>query len=474
MILTSYIPALDMLTLPLVSLSKPVGPINKRTSVSKTVCKLKKIPDFSVKTTLRNLLPSLNPCTLEQNLYHFSPMIFGIIKERKIPQDRRVVLSPKACSEVLSTHKEATIFVEESDIRVFTDQEYKDEGITVTDTMSGCDVLLGVKEVPIESLLPNKNYFFFSHTIKKQPYNRALLQAILQKNISLFDHEVIRNEKGIRLVAFGRYAGIVGAYNGIRALGLKTKNFTLPQARDLKDKEALIENLKRLRLNNTKVLITGKGRVGNGAKEVLTGMQMREVSVKEYLSQEYDEAVFCQIDVLDYNKRKDGRVLGEKDFFDHPEEYISDFNRFARVTNLYMAGHFYGTGAPYIFTREDAKSKDFKISVVADISCDIDGPVASTLRASTIENPIYGYDPKTEKEVDYLENDAIAVMAVDNLPAELPRDASEGFGEAFVNHVIPAFFNGDKDGILERARMTKNGQLTPEFSYLLDYVDGKE
>jgi alanine dehydrogenase len=148
--------------------------------------------------------------------------------------------------------------------------------------------------------------------------------------------------------------------------------------------------------------------------------------------------------------------------------------RFAKVTDFFIAGHFYGTGAPYLFTREDAKHSDFNIKFVADISCDVDGPVASTLRASTIADPIYGYHPEKEIEVDYKDKDAIIVMAVDNLPCELPKDASEGFGEMFLENVIPAFFNNDKEGILERAKMTENGKLTERFSYLQDYVDGKE
>ncbi|WP_276390424.1 NAD(P)-dependent oxidoreductase [Eudoraea chungangensis] len=401
-------------------------------------------------------------------------MIFGIIKERKNPPDRRVVLSPNACQKVLSEHKGASIVVEESDIRIFADQEYQNAGIPLTTEIGSADVLLGVKEVPIDALISDKKYFFFSHTIKKQPYNRDLLRAVLEKNISLYDHEVITNSSGNRLVAFGRYAGIVGAYNGIRALGIKEYIFDIPKAKDQKDTKALINTLKSLTLPNIKVLITGKGRVGNGAREILVGMQMREVDVDSFLKEEFEEAVFCQIDVLDYNKRKDGSILGDNDFFTHPEAYISDFRRFAKVTDLYMAGHFYGEGAPFIFTREDAKAKDFNIKVVADISCDIDGPVASTLRASTIEDPIYGYDPTTETEVEYQRETAIAVMAVDNLPAEIPRDASEGFGQAFVDYVIPAFFNGDKDGILERAQMTNGGKLTPRFAYLQDYVDGKE
>lgn len=290
----------------------------------------------------------------------------------------------------------------------------------------------------------------------------------------MYDHEVITNTQEQRLVAFGRYAGIVGAYNGFRAYGLKYELFGLPKANELPDQVALISALQKLKLPAIKVLLTGRGRVGNGAREMLDGMGMRRVSVTEYLEKMFDVPVYCQIDAGEYNKRKDGARGDKASFFARPEEYISNFFRFAKVTDFYIAGHFYGQGAPYLFTREDAKKPDFKIKVVADVSCDIDGPVASTLRASTVADPIYGYDPKSESETDYKNQDAIAVMAVDNLPCELPRDASEGFGEAFMKNVIPAFFNGDKDGVLQRARMTKNGKLTERYSYLQDYVDGKQ
>jgi alanine dehydrogenase len=400
-------------------------------------------------------------------------MKIGILKERKNPPDRRVVLSPKKCAELLKIYPQLEIKVESSDSRFFTDDDYKKEGIGVFGDVSDCDVLLGVKEVPVENLIPNKKYFFFSHTIKKQKYNRNLLKAILAKNIELYDHETIVDKNNNRLVAFGIYAGFVGAYNAFRTYGLKFNLFNLPKAEELHDKKMLIEELKKLKLPPIKVVLTGKGRVGNGVKEMLDGMQMREVSVDEFLTKTFDEPVYVQIDVLDYNKRKDGVVKDEKDFFKNPQEYESDFMRFAKVADIYITGHFYGVGAPPIFTKEEAKSPDFKIKVVADISCDVDGPVASTIRSSTIEEPIYGYNPKTGQEVNFMDKDAIAVMAVDNLPCELPKDASEGFGEQFAKHVIPAFFNNDKDGVLQRAKMTENGKLTERFSYLQDFVDGK-
>lgn len=400
-------------------------------------------------------------------------MKIGIIRERKNPPDRRVVLGPKACQTVKEKFPEAEILVEPSPIRIFEDQAYMDAGFELTENMEQCDVLLGVKEVPIEALIPDKKYFFFSHTIKKQPYNRDLLQAVLDLNIELYDHEVITNKKGQRLVAFGRYAGIVGAYNGIRTYGLKFELFNLPKAETLSGLEALIKALRAIKLPNIKIVLSGKGRVGGGVKEILDAMGIKKVGVSDYLNKSFSEAVYCQIDVLDYNKRKDGQKSRITDFYQNPEVYESNFMRFAQNSDLYIAGHFYGDGAPYLYTRDQVKSNQFNIKVVADISCDINGPVATTLRASTIADPIYGYDPILEKETDFRNPEAIAVMAVDNLPCEIPADASQGFGESFINHVIPSFFNGDRNGVLQRAKMTYDGKLTQRYNYLQDYVNGK-
>ncbi len=401
-------------------------------------------------------------------------MKFALITERKNPPDKRVVFSPKDLKTAQQQFPQATFVVESSDIRVFTDDEYKAEGFEVTTDVSDCDVLIGVKEVPVETLIPGKTYFFFSHTIKKQPHNRKLLQAILQKNIRLIDHETIVKPNGVRLIGFGRYAGIVGAYNAFRTWGLKFKTWNLPKASTLYEQQDLIDTLNTLQLPSVKILLTGNGKVANGVKEMLDAMHIKQVDVEEYLTKTFDEAVYCKIDVLDYNKRKDGEFINDNhDFYKHPEAYESNFMRFAKVTDLFITGHFYGNGSPSLFTQEDAKSPDFNIRVVADISCDVDGPIASTIKASTIADPIYGYDPQTSQETDFMSTNAIAVMAVDNLPCELPKDASEGFGKMFIEHVMPAFFNGDKDGVLARAKITENGQLTTRFAYLQDYVDGK-
>jgi alanine dehydrogenase len=401
-------------------------------------------------------------------------MKFGILKERKSPPDRRVVFSPNALVQLKQLYPEAIVKVESSDIRIFTDDQYRSVGIEVVEDISDCDVLFGVKEVPIEYLIPNKSYFFFSHTIKKQPYNRMLLQSILEKNIKLYDHETIVNKNGRRLIGFGRYAGIVGAYNTIRAFGTKFELFKLPKAETLSGREELISQLKRIIFPPIKFVITGGGKVGNGIKEILDAIKITEVTVDNFLTKKYAQAVYIQIDVLDYNKRIDGRVLGCSDFYQNPEEYVSNFERFIKVSDILITGHYYANEAPVILSKEVLKAKDCNIKVVGDLSCDINGPIGCTLRASTIANPFYGYMASEDREVDVFHPAAIVVMAVDNLPCELPKDASEGFGTMFMEHVIPAFFNDDKDGILERAKMTENSKLTDKFSYLEAYVDGKE
>ncbi len=400
-------------------------------------------------------------------------MKFGIIKERKNPPDRRVVFSPDALVRLKQLYPDVTVKVESSDVRFYSDDAYRNLGIEVADDISDCTIFFGVKEVPIDYLISKKSYFFFSHTIKKQPHNRQLLRALLEKNINFYDHETLVDTHNHRLIGFGKYAGIVGTYNAIRAFGIKFELFKLPKAATLSGKEALLAHLKRLVLPPLKFVVTGTGKVGSGVKEVLDAIKITEVSIDNYLTKNYTQPVYTQVDVLEYNKRKDGSVLDPNDFFHNPQEYVSDFERFTKVSDIYITAHFHANEAPKILTLAMLQANDCKIKVVADISCDVDGSIACTLKSSTIDEPFYGYLPSENKEVEVFHPAAIVVMAVDNLPCELPKDASEGFGAMFMQHVIPAFFNGDKDGVLQRAKMTEKGKLTPRFSYLQEYVDGK-
>ena len=397
----------------------------------------------------------------------------GIIKEGKNPPDKRVALSPSQCEYILNNYPDVEVFVQASDIRKFKDEEYQKLGVAVVDSVEDCDILIGVKEVPIEQLIPNKKYLFFSHTFKEQPYNRELLKAVLDKNIQLIDWEVIKDKKGRRLIAFGRYAGIVGCYNGFLAYGKKSGAYSLKPAHQCDDRADMEAQLVNVKLpNNFKIVITGHGRVGGGAMEIIEKLNLKEVDSPEFLAQDFNEPVFTQLAVDEYNAKADGSSFSKRDFYNDPSNFVSTFNQYASIADIYIACHYWDSEAPFIFTREDAKAKDWKIQVVADISCDIDCAIASTLRPSTIADPLYGYNPITESEDDYMKEGVIGVMAVDNLPCELPLDASVDFGEMFLEHVLEPLTGDDPDNIIGRASETLNGELTEHFAYLGDYVNG--
>ncbi len=401
-------------------------------------------------------------------------MKLGIIREGKTPPDKRVPLSPQQCAEVKTRFPDLELVVQPSPIRKFKDSEYAELGIELNEDLSDCDVLMGVKEVPLDMLIPHKTYFFFSHTFKLQPYNAKLLREILNKNIRLVDYEVLKDEKDHRIIGFGRYAGIVGCYNGFRTLGLKNKTYSIKPAHECEDRVEMESYLNDVILpNDFKCVLTGFGRVGQGAREIMAKLPIKEVSKEEFLTKEFSEPVFTHLNTGDYNGRISDNGYDRNEFYTQPEKYKSTFTDFAAVADMYVACHYWGEGSPFIFTREDMKNPNWKIAVVADISCDIDGPVASTLRPSTIADPIYGYHKQDEKEVNFSDENAIAVMAVDNLPCELPKDASEDFGRVMIDKILPSLIESDPHDVIGRAsETTLEGKLSEKFSYLQDYVDG--
>ena len=395
-------------------------------------------------------------------------MKIGILREGKVPIDKRVALIPAHAAALKSSYN-CEVVVQPSAIRAITDEEYVNHGIALQEDVSDCDVLFGVKEVPIQDLIPNKTYFFFSHTYKQQPYNAKLLRACVDRKIRLIDYELLK-KNGNRVVAFGRFAGLVGAYNGLRGWGEKYGQYALKPAHECRDMQDMFDQLKGIDWPaDLRILLTGKGRVASGAVETLVASGIPQISPEEIAG--YEGCFWSQLDVEHYYKTNDGRPFDRKELFADPSGYESDFMRYVPFAKLYIAGHYYDSRAPFIFTRADAKLPDFAITYVADISCDIDGPVASTLRASTIADPFYGYLASEEKEVRHDDPEAIGVMAVDNLPCELPRDASLSFGNELMTHVIPALFDGDKDDILYRATECENGVLTKYFEYLQTYID---
>ncbi|MDB2317737.1 NAD(P)-dependent oxidoreductase [Flavobacteriales bacterium] len=397
-------------------------------------------------------------------------MKIGVLRESKTPPDKRVVLTPHQCVELLKQYPETELVVQPSQMRKFSDLEYSDLGISLQEDLSDCDVLFGVKEVLVDSLIEGKKYFFFSHTIKKQSHNRDLLRRVLALKITLVDYEVLTDSRGRRLVGFGRYAGIVGCYNAFLTLGRRTGLFDLKRVYTCDDRTEMEAELKKMQLSNIKIVTTGTGRVGKGVKELLDIVGVRQVSIHEFLNHTFKEAVYVQLETMDYFERSDHGPSFKPDFYDNPSEYRSDFMKFAQVADVFIAGHFHAPDAPPLFTPEDAKSSKFKIRIVSDISCDINGPVASTIRPSSIENPIYGYHPESASEDDFDKESVISVVAIDNLPCELPKDASEGFGAELLENVFPHLLKSDDDGILERATLCDCGVLTKPFNYLNKFV----
>ena len=398
-------------------------------------------------------------------------MKIGLLREGKVPPDERVALTPEQCIEFRDRWPDVELVVQTSEVRRIKDSEYIEYGMDVVHDVSDCDILIGVKEVNIKDLVPGKTFLFFSHTYKLQSYNAQLLAAILEKKVSLIDYEMLKRQDGRRIIGFGRWAGIVGAYNGLRAWGMREKCFELPKAIECKDLSEMIKSASALAFpDGMKIALTGFGRVGKGAAELLDTVGVLQVDKDEFLSEEFEGgAVYTHLGLSDYNERKDGYGFDRESFKKDPSDYRSCFLKYAKAADMFIAGHYYAEGSPYIITRDDLKDPELRIKVVADISCDIDGPVACTIRPSSVANPLYGYNPQKEEECAFDAPGSITVMAVDNLPCELPRDASEGFGIEMMKHVIPLLINGDKDGILEGARETDlNGNLTEKYSYLKD------
>jgi|SRR5690554_400507 len=396
----------------------------------------------------------------------------GIIREGKMPPDRRVPLTPRQCKQLLEMYPNLEIYVQPSTIRTFADEEYAEQGIELREDLSNCDLLMGIKEVPIEMLIPDKKYMFFSHTYKKQPYNRELLQAILDKKITLIDYEVLTAKDGTRLIGFGRYAGIVGCYNGILAAGKKFGWYDLKPAHLCYDRIEVEEELKKVKFPaNFKLLITGTGRVANGALEIIDLLPIKRVAKDAYLNEAFNQPVFTQLSAIDYVKTKDGSEGSREEFYEFPDRYVPDFMKYARETDLYIPCHYWDERSPIIFSNEDARDPKFRIKLVADISCDIAGPIASTIRPSTVEDPLYGYDPITEGETDFQNPNAIGVMAIDNLPGELPRDASKEFGREMIENIFPELLTVENSDVIYRAsQTTADGKLAENYQYLDDYV----
>jgi saccharopine dehydrogenase (NAD+, L-lysine forming) len=398
----------------------------------------------------------------------------GILRETRNPPDRRVPLTPPQIVALEENYPDVQFYIQPSDFRCYSNEEYEYLNIPLKEDLSECDILMGVKEVDRRTFIPGKTYLFFAHVAKRQPHNIEMFRTMVEKNISLIDFEYLTTDKGQRVVAFGRHAGIVGAYNGLRARGIKTNGFKLKPAYQCHDLDEMWAGLRLIELKpGLKILITGEGRVAQGAMETLSIANVVQVTPDEYLNRQFEVPVFCQVGPQYYTRHKAAHDFNFDHFRLFPLEYESAFLPYTKVTDILITGHYWDPRSPHFFTKEDMKNASFRISVIADISCDINGPIPSTIRATTIADPFYSYNPWLNvEEPAFTSLRNITVMSIDNLPGELPRDASLDFGSMLINNVLHDLLSGNETPMIKKATVLKDGCLTPGYLYLNDYLNG--
>ena len=395
----------------------------------------------------------------------------GLIREGKIPADNRVALTPAQCKWIHRNSSDVEIIAQSSAVRCFSDREFENAGVQVKDDIGECDILMGIKEIPVDQLLKGKTYLFFSHTKKKQPQNQKMMQAILEKKITLIDYECLEHEDGQRIIGFGFFAGVVGAHNGMMAYGNRTGLYKLDRVYKQRSFRELIHTYFGMRLPNVKIAVTGSGRVAHGILEIMNLMGIHEVEPDDYLVRRFAYPVYTQLKGADLYTRKDSGKYRRLEFHEHPELYHCDFLPYAEQTDILLNGVYWDKNVPRLFERENIQADTFIIRTIADITDDAGGSVPVNLGDQTIDNPIYGIDRSTlQKTEPYLPN-SIDIMAVGNLPNELPRDASRYFGEQLIKHVLENLV-GEGSAIIERATMVKNGKLTTHYEYLKEYAAG--
>ncbi len=393
----------------------------------------------------------------------------GLIRETKMPTDNRVAFIPSQCKWIQQNFHNVKIIVQSSPDRCYTDREYSIAGIEVKDDVSDCDILFGIKEVKKENLIPGKTYLLFSHTKKKQSYNQELFRSIIKNKITLIDYECMEHDDGQRILGFGFFAGVVGAHNGIMSYGNRTGAYSLERVYKQKSFRKLIHTYFGLKLPPIKIAITGSGRVAHGILEIMNLLEVVEVEPEEYLGKQFTYPVFTQLRGATLYAPIDGSKYNREDFHNDPSTYKCLFDPYTKVTDILMNGIYWDENMPRLFELEDLKKTDFKIQTIADITDDKNGSVPCNYGDTPIEEPVYGVDKNTfHKTLPYLPG-SIDVMAVGNLPNELPRDASRYFGEQLLKYIFNDLI-GEGSNLITRATMVTKGKLTEQFGYLKEYA----
>ena len=395
----------------------------------------------------------------------------GLLRERKVPADNRVALTPAQCKWIHKTAPDIKVVVQSSPDRCYTDKEYKDAGVAIVPDVSDCDILFGIKEVPVADLIPGKTYLFFSHTRKQQPANRQMFRNILEKKITLIDYECLEHDDGQRILGFGFFAGVVGAHNGIMAYGRRTGRYELGRVHSQPSFQELIHTYFGLRLPEIKVAVTGSGRVAHGVLEIMNLLEIIEVEPDEFLERNFTYPVFTQMKGASlYEHAKTGAYQRE-DFHLHPQDYRCKFLPYTQKADILMNGIYWDKGMPRLFEWEDMVHPGFRLQTIADITDDREGSIPCNLGDSAMEEPVYGVDRQTRTVTAPYLSGSVDIMAVGNLPNELPRDASRYFGEQLIKHVLEDLLRGGST-VITRATMVREGLLTEPFRYLSGYATG--
>ncbi len=393
----------------------------------------------------------------------------GLIREGKTPADNRVALTPAQCKWLHLNFDDVRVIAQHSDNRCYGDKEYMQAGVEVKEDISECNVLLGIKEVPVDMLIAGKTYLFFSHTKKLQPHNQQLFKAILDNKITLVDYECLEHEDGTRIIGFGFFAGVVGAHNGMMAYGNRTHSFHLQRVSSVNSFQKLIHTYFGLKLPNIKIAVTGSGRVAHGVLEIMNLLGIHEVEPDEFLEKEFTYPAYVHLKGADLYENKTSGRYNREDFHVHPENYRCKFGDYLTQTDILMNGVYWEKNIPRLFEMEDLKKEDFRIKTIADITDDRNGSVPCNHGDSSIEDPVYGIDRTSfEKTAPYLLN-SVDMMAVGNLPNELPRDASRYFGEQLIKFVLDDIRLGGSDTI-NKATLVKDGKLNEPFLYMKGYA----
>ena len=397
----------------------------------------------------------------------------GIVRESR-NDENRTPLVPEHIKKYKESNPNINFIIQPSNSRCFSDEEYELCGAKINENLNECSIIFGVKEIDPNILINNRTYLFFSHTFKinKQQKNiekhkKDLLLSILNKKITLIDYENIRGKNGTRCLGFGRFAGIVGCYNTLNLLLKVLGKQSLASAYKINDYERLVLNLKNLYFPKTKILVTGDGRVAKGVIELLNQTNIKAVSKKDFLEKKFDQPIFCNLETKDYVTNNSSTNFNLEHFINNPQDYSSSALQYLKETNILISAHYWDPSSPKIFENEDLKVLQ-NLKIVGDITCDINGSVPTTIRSTTIEKPNYWIERNTLKEIDE-NNDGIAVMAVDNLPSELPRDSSTEFSEGIIKEVLPFLLKED-DGRILNGTITTDGSFLEKYNYLNDYI----